>query len=70
MCVPTREAKDINMHVLAGSPYEDPKYLLFLLIWASLHDLECYEVLKLVVTSSMSPKNIEWVQDPLALSNL
>ena len=54
---PTIEAKDVTMHILAHSPYEDPKYLL-LLIWASLYDPECYEVLKLVVTSPMSPKNV------------
>ena len=28
---PIMEAKDVTMHVLARSPYEDPKYLLLLL---------------------------------------
>ena len=55
---PTMEAKDVTMYVLACSPCEDPKYLLSLLIWASLYDLECNEVLKMVVTSPMSPKNV------------
>ena len=40
---PTMEIDDVTMHVLAYSPYEDPKYLLLPLIWASLYDLECYE---------------------------
>ena len=55
---PTMEAKDITMYVLAQSPCEDPNYLLLLLIWASLYDLECYEVLKLVVTYPMSLENV------------
>ena len=55
---PKMEAKDLTMHVLAQSPCEDPKNLWLLLIWTSLYDLECNEVLKLVVTSSMSPKNV------------
>ena len=55
---PTMEDKDVAMHVLAQSPYEDPKYPLLLLIWASLYDLECYKVLKPIVTSPISPKNI------------
>ena len=42
---PTMEAKDVSIHVLK-------------LIWASLYDQECYEVLKPVVTSPMSPKNV------------
>ena len=42
---PTMEAKDVTTHVLK-------------LIWASLYDLECYEVLKAIVTSPMSPKNV------------
>ena len=54
----TMEAKDVTMHVLTHSPYKDPKYLILLLIWESLYDLECYEVLKMVVTSPMSPKNV------------
>ena len=37
---------------------EDPKYLLLPLIWASLYDLECYEVLKHIVTSPMSLENV------------
>ena len=52
------EAKDVTMHVLVQSPYKDPKYLLLLLIWASLYDLEYYEVLKLVVTYPMSLENV------------
>ena len=52
---PIMEAKNVSMHVLAHSPYENPKYLLLLLIWASLYDPECYEVLKSVVTYLMSP---------------
>ena len=39
---PTMEANDVTMHVLACSPCEDPKYLLLMLIWASLYDPECY----------------------------
>ena len=58
VCIPTMEAKDVTMHVLAYSTCKDPKYLLLLLIWASLYNLECYEVLKPVVTSLMSPKNV------------
>ena len=41
----TIEAKDATMHVLT-------------LILASLYDLECYELLKLVVTSPMSLENV------------
>ena len=52
------EAKDVTIHVLPCSPYEDLKYLLLLLIWASLYDLECYEVMNPVVNSPMSPKNV------------
>ena len=52
---PIMEAKAATMHVLACSPFEDLKYLLLLLIWASIYDPECYEVLKIVVTSPMSP---------------
>ena len=55
---PKMEAKDVTMHVLAQFSYEDPKYVLLLLIWAPLYDLECYEVLKPIVTSPMSPKNV------------
>ena len=55
---PKMESKDVTMHVLAHSPYEDPKYLLSLLILASLYDLECNEVLKLVVNSHMSLENV------------
>ena len=55
---PIMEAKDVTIHVLACSPYEDPKYLMLLLIWASLYDLECYEVLKMVITSPMSLENV------------
>ena len=55
---PIMESKDVTMHVLAQSPYEDPKYLLLLLIWASLYDPECYEVLKHIVTSPMSLENV------------
>ena len=55
---PTMKTKDVIMHVLACSPYEDPKYQLLLLIWESLYDLECYKVLKTIVTSPMSPKNV------------
>ena len=51
----TIEAEDVT---LACSPWEDPKYLLLLLIWASLYDPKCYEVLKPVVTSPMSLENI------------
>ena len=40
---PTMEAKYVTMHVSTRSPYEGPKYLLLLLIWASLYDPECYE---------------------------
>jgi len=46
------------MHVLAHSPYKDPKYLLFLLIWEFLYDLDYYEVLKIVVTYPMSLENV------------
>ena len=53
---PTMEENDLTMHVLTHSPCEDPKYLLLLLIWASLYDPKCNEVLKLIVTSPMSPK--------------
>ena len=35
---PIMEAKDVTMHVFVHSPYKDPKYLLLLLIWASLYD--------------------------------
>ena len=42
---PTMESKDVTMHVLK-------------LIWASLYDLECYEVLKPVVTSPMFLENV------------
>ena len=52
------EAKDVTMHILAQSSYKDPKYLLLLLVWASLYDPECYEVLKNIVTSPMSPENV------------
>ena len=55
---PKMQAKDVTMHVLEKSPCKDLKYLLLLLIWASLYDLECYEVLKPVVTSLMSPENV------------
>lgn len=55
---PKMEAKDVTMHVLARSPCEDRKYLLLLLIWASLYDLECYKVLKMVVTSPMSLESV------------
>ena len=55
---PTMEAKDITMHVLAHSPCEDPKYLLLLLIWASLYDTKCYEVLKPIVTYPISLENV------------
>ena len=55
---PKMEAEDVTRNVLAYSPCEDPKYLLLLLIWASLYDPKCYEVLKLIVNSSMSPENI------------
>ena len=54
---PKMETKDVTMHVFE-SAYEDPKYLLLLLIWALPYDPECFEVLKLVVTSPMSPENI------------
>ncbi|WP_240512077.1 hypothetical protein, partial [Paludifilum halophilum] len=54
----TMEAKDVTMHVLAQSPCEDAKYLLLLLIWVSLYDPKCYEVLNLVVTSPISQENI------------
>ena len=56
--VPIAEAKDVTMHVLTYSPYEDLKYLLPLLIWASLYDPESNEVLKPVVTSPMSLENL------------
>ena len=55
---PKMEAKDVTVHVLAQSPCEDPKYLLLLLIWVSLYDPECYEVLKHIVTSPMSLENV------------
>ena len=51
---PTMEAKDVTMHVLAHSPCEDPKYQLLLIIWPSLYDPECYEVLNPVVTIVVS----------------
>ena len=66
---PIMESKDVTMHVLVHYPCEYPKYLLLLLIWASLYDLECHEVLKLVVTYPMSPKNVEEVHGPLAPRN-
>ena len=40
---PITKAKDVTMHVLEQSPYEDPKYLLLLLIWASLYDQKYYK---------------------------
>ena len=52
------EAKDVIVYVLAQSPCKDPKYLLLLLIWVSLYDPECYEVLKHIVTSPMSLENV------------
>ena len=55
---PKMKAKDVTMYVLTQSPCEDPKYLLLLLIWASLYDPKCYEVLNLIVSSPISPKNI------------
>ena len=54
----TMESKDLTMIVLAHSPCEDPKCLLLLLIWVSLYDPECYEVLKHIVTSPMSLENV------------
>ena len=67
---PKMEAKDVTMHVLACSHCEDPNYLLLLLIWVSLYDLECYEVLNLVLTYPMSLENVAQVQSPLAPRNL
>ena len=55
---PIMEGKDVTMHVLAQSPWEDPKYLLLLLIWASLYDPKCYEVLNLVIISPMSLEKV------------
>ena len=55
---PKMEAKDVTIHVLAQYPYEDLKYLLLLLMWASLYDPKIYEVLNLVVTSPMSLENV------------
>ena len=53
---PTMEDNNVTMHVLAQSHCKDIRYLLLLLIWASLYDPKCNEVLKLIVTSPMSPK--------------
>ena len=52
------EAKDVTMHVLAHFFCEDPKYLLLLLIWESLYDTKCYEILKSVVTYPISLENV------------
>ena len=46
---PTMEVKDVTLQGF---------HLLLLLIGASLYDLKFYEVLKSVVTSRMSPKNV------------
>ena len=67
---PTMESKDVTMHVLAHSSCKDPNYLLLLLIWASLYNIEYYEVLKIVVTSPMSLENVVYVHGPLAPRNL
>ena len=56
--IPTMEAKDVTIHVLGQNPYEDLKYLLLVLIWTSLYDPKCYEILKLVVTYPMSLENV------------
>ena len=55
---PTMEANDVTMHVLAYSPYEDPKYLLLLVIWPSLYDPKYFEVFNPIVNSPMSLKNV------------
>jgi hypothetical protein len=55
---PTMETKDVTMYVLAQFPCVDPKYLLLLLIWASLYDPKCYEVLDPIVTSPISLDNV------------
>jgi hypothetical protein len=55
---PKMEAKHVTMHVLAHFSCKEPKYLLLLLIWAPLHDLECCEVLKLIVTYPMYLKYV------------
>ena len=55
---PIVEVKDVTIHVLAYSTYEDPKYLLLLLIWTSIYDPKCYEVLKPIITSPMYLENI------------
>ena len=78
---PTMEAKDVTMHVLERSPCEDPKYLLFLLIYSScwlvgLITNSCRTVIRLgtikqiIFCSLLARSNTIFQGDKIAYANV